>query len=174
MSFTESIRKSLQELESASLLRTEKVVRSKQQPQMILNGKNVLCFCSNNYLGLAADPKLCSILDSAVRDYGLGSGASRLISGTITLHREAELALAHFVNKPDAVLFSSGYAANVGTIQALVSREDAVFSDALNHASLIDGCRLSRAEVHIYAHRDMEHLEKLLLQHRPRARRRLS
>jgi 8-amino-7-oxononanoate synthase len=111
--------------------------------------------------------------EASARQDGVGAGASRLITGTMDAHEEAELAFAEFIQAPAAALFSTGYAANVGTVQALVGPGDAVFSDALNHASLIDGCRLSRATVHVYSHRDVQQLESLMREHRPRAGRAL-
>ena len=141
-------------------------------PRSRSTGNAVLCFCSNNYLGLADHPALVAAPASA-QDEGVGAAASRLISGTMDAHRDAEAAYADFLGTPAAALFSTGYAANVGTVQALAGTGDVIFSDALNHASLIDGCRLSRAEVHVYAHRDVDHLGSLLREHRPRAGRAL-
>ncbi|TNF62910.1 MAG: 8-amino-7-oxononanoate synthase [Deltaproteobacteria bacterium] len=144
-----------------------------QGPEIEIAGRRVLCFCSNNYLGLANHPALAEASQAAVRTDGVGAAASRLITGTMDAHQDAELACADFLGAPAVALFSTGYAANVGTLQALVGPGDAIFSDALNHASLIDGCRLSRAEVHVYSHRDVDHLDSLLRQHRSRARRAL-
>lgn len=168
--FREQIEGALRELEEAGLLRRPFRIDGPQGPEIRLDGRQVLCFCSNNYLGLADHPDL---LAAAEENEGYGAGASRLITGTMTAHEEAERALADFVSLPAAALFANGYAANVGTIQALVRQGDAVFSDALNHASLIDGCRLSRASIHVYRHRDTEHLESLLRAHRSRAERAL-
>ena len=168
--FREQIGEALRELEVAGLLRRPLRIDGPQGPEIQLDGRAVLCFCSNNYLGLADHPDL---LAAAEENEGFGAGASRLITGTMSAHEETERALADFVSAPAAALFSSGYAANVGTIQALVREGDAVFSDALNHASLIDGCRLSRASVHVYRHRDPEHLESLLRTHRASAGRAL-
>lgn len=173
MGFESQIREALRELEVAGLRRYPKRVSGPQGPEIEIDGRAVICFCSNNYLGLAAHPAICKAAADAVRQEGTGSGASRLITGTMDAHREAETELAAFVGAPSAALFSTGYAANLGTIQALVGPGDVVFSDALNHASLIDGCRLSRAEVHVYRHRDPVHLEGLLSQHRGSARRAL-
>ncbi|MBW2224158.1 MAG: aminotransferase class I/II-fold pyridoxal phosphate-dependent enzyme, partial [Deltaproteobacteria bacterium] len=116
---------------------------------------------------------LVAASEAATHGEGVGAAASRLITGTMDAHRDAEVAYADFVGTPAAVLFSTGYAANVGTVQALAGPGDVVFSDTLNHASLIDGCRLSRAKVYVYAHRDAEHLESLLREHRLRSRRAL-
>lgn len=173
MGFQRQIREALAELEAAGLRRSPVRISGAQGPEIIIDGRLVLCLCSNNYLGLAAHPALTAAAREAVLQEGLGSAASRLVTGTMDAHREAESALADFVGTPAAALFSSGYDANVGTIQALVGPGDVVFSDALNHASLIDGCRLSRAEVHVYAHRDPAHLETLLRRHRARAKKAL-
>ncbi len=168
--FREQIAEALRELEEAGLLRNPPRIEGPQGPEIRVDGRKVLCFCSNNYLGLADHPDL---LAAARRSEGYGAGASRLITGTMTAHEQAERALADFVSAPTAALFANGYAANVGAIQALVRPGDAIFSDALNHASLIDGCRLSRASVHVYRHRNPEHLESLLKAHRAGAERAL-
>ena len=173
MGFQSQIHEALTALERAGLRRSPPTIEGPQGPLVRIAGRTVLCFCSNNYLGLAGHPEIRRAAQAALDEEGAGAGASRLISGTMTAHREAEAALAGFVGQSDAVLFSSGYAANVGALQALVGPEDSVFSDALNHASLIDGCRLSRAEIHVYRHADLEHLEALLASHRPKARRAL-
>lgn len=164
------MRDALIELEAAGLLRKPLRISGPQGPEIQINGRPVLCFCSNNYLGLANHPAIAAAAGASLRTDGVGAAASRLITGTMDAHREAELALAEFLGAPSAVLFSNGYAANVGTVQALVGPGDAVFSDALNHASLIDGCRLSRAEVHVYHHRDVQHLQSLLATHRSRVK----
>lgn len=124
-------------------------------PVVHWEGRSYLNFCSNDYLGLGSDPRL-QVMAMA------GSGASRLITGTIRAHQKLEEGLAELVGMPASLLFSSGYAANVGTISALVGKGDHVFSDRLNHASLIDGMRLSGAEIHVYRHSDTSHLTELL------------
>ena len=144
-----------------------------QGPEVDIDGRRVLCFCSNNYLGLANHPSLVAAATASSRSEGGGAAASRLITGTMFYPWEPEDAYAEFVGAPAAALFSTGYAANVGTVQALAGPGDAIFSDALNHASLIDGCRLSRANVHVYSHRDVAHLESLLREHRHKSRRAL-
>ncbi|MGB8224862.1 MAG: 8-amino-7-oxononanoate synthase [Polyangiales bacterium] len=173
MGFQTQIREALLELEAAGLLRTPRRISGPQGPEVQIDGRPVLCLCSNNYLGLANHPALSTACEASARDDGVGAAASRLITGTMEAHGQAEVAFADFLGRPAAALFSTGYAANVGTVQALVGPGDAVFSDALNHASLIDGSRLSRAEVHVYSHRDVGHLETLLKKHRTRARRSL-
>lgn len=166
MGFQRQIREALEELQAAGLVRCPVPIHGPQGPEIRVDGRTLICLCSNNYLGLANHPELASAAAAAAADQGVGSGASRLVTGTMDAHREAEGAFSEFLGTADAALFSSGYAANLGAIQALVGPGDAVFSDALNHASLIDGCRLSRAEVHVYTHRDADHLESLLRRHR--------
>jgi len=173
MGFQTQIRNALSELEAAGLLRRPLRISGPQGPELEIDGRRVLCFCSNNYLGLADHPSLVAAVTASAHDEGVGATASRLITGTMDAHREAEVAYAEFVGAPAAALFSTGYAANVGTVQALAGPDDVIFSDALNHASLIDGCRLSRAKVHVYSHRDVDHLESLLREHRPASRRAL-
>jgi 8-amino-7-oxononanoate synthase len=164
--FSAHIRRALEHLEEASLLRSPREVDGPQGPELVIAGRRVLSFCSNNYLGFAGDPRITAAAISALDVHGLGAAASRHISGTHTFHREAEACLAHFVRLPSALLFSTGYAANLGTVQALLGPGDAIFSDELNHASLIDGARLSRAQVYVFRHGDPEHLALLLNAHR--------
>jgi 8-amino-7-oxononanoate synthase len=152
----------LAELDAQQLLRKRRVVKSSQGTQLVVDGKSYLSFCSNDYLGLANHPSLVEALISGAREYGVGAAASHLISGHMGPHEELELALAQFVCLPRALYFSNGYAANTGVIPALAGRGDAVFSDALNHACIIDGARLSRAEVQVYRHADMTELARLL------------
>jgi glycine C-acetyltransferase/8-amino-7-oxononanoate synthase len=145
-------------IEAAGLLRRVRALESASEPEVILNGRRVLCLASNNYLGLAAHPEVVDSAADAARRYGAGSGSARLITGGNVLHDELETRLAAFKGCEAALLFSSGYLANLGTVSALVGRGDAVFSDELNHASIIDGCRLSRADVHVYRHAEAGHL----------------
>ena len=173
MAFQTQIRDALSQLEAAGLLRRPLRISGPQGPEVEIEGRRVLCFCSNNYLGLANHPALVEASAASAHHDGVGAAASRLITGTMDSHRQAEVAFADFLGAPATVLFSTGYSANLGTIQALVGPGDAIFSDALNHASLIDGCRLSRATVHVYSHRDSDHLESLLRDHRSRSRRAL-
>ena len=149
---------------------------SRQGPQrgdkITIDGRELVNFGSNDYLGLAADPRIAEAAKLAIDEYGWGSGASPLVTGRSELHAELERKLAEFEGTEAALLFPSGYAANVGTITALVGKGDAIFSDELNHASIIDGCRLSGAAVHVYPnhflaptrHEDMAHLRGLLQQ----------
>ncbi|HEX5106365.1 MAG TPA: 8-amino-7-oxononanoate synthase [Pirellulaceae bacterium] len=127
-----------------------------------IGGQTLVNFGSNDYLGLAADPRVAAAAKRAIDEYGWGSGASPLVTGRSELHAELERQLAEFEGTEAALLFSSGYAANVGAICALVGKGDAIYSDELNHASIIDGCRLSGATIHVYHHCDVDHLRDLL------------
>jgi len=133
-----------------------------QRVRLMLDSRELVNFGSNDYLGLAADPRLTAAVAETIRQQGWGSGASPLITGHAEGHRLLERRLAEFEGTEAALVFSSGFAANAGCIPALVGRGDAVFSDRKNHASLLDGCRLSRADVRIYPHCDWHHLERLL------------
>ncbi len=148
----------LQELRSRGLHRHLRLIEGPQGPQVLLHGKPVLLLCSNNYLGLADHPLVREAAAEAAMHWGAGAGAARLISGTMEPHVELEAGLADFKGYESALLFGSGYLANTGTIAALAGRGEMVFSDELNHASIVDGCRLSRAETFVYRHGDLEHL----------------
>jgi 8-amino-7-oxononanoate synthase len=149
----------LEELKELGLHRRTRLVSGPQGPHVLLDGKPVLLLCSNNYLGLADHPQVRAAAADAAMRWGVGSGASRLVSGTMTIHRRLEERLAEFKRREAALLFGSGYLANCGVVASLARPGDVVFSDQLNHASIIDGCRLSRAEVFVYDHCDVEHLE---------------
>jgi 8-amino-7-oxononanoate synthase len=155
----------LEELERLGLGRRLRMVSGPQGPTVLLDGKPVLLLCSNNYLGLADHPRVRQAAADAAMRWGVGAGASRLVSGTMTIHRRLEERLAQFKRSEACLLFGSGYLANLGVIGALAGRGATVFSDELNHASIIDGCRLSRAEVVVYRHRDVEHLDWSLRRH---------
>ena len=131
-------------------------------PYCRVDGRELVNFASNDYLGLAADPRLVKAASDSLADSGCGRGASPLICGRAAGHLALEQQLAAFEDTEAALLFSSGFAANAGTIPALTGKEDAIYSDAHNHASIVDGCRLSRADKHVYPHSDMEALERLL------------
>lgn len=152
----------LTRLEAASLRRRVRSLESAQDPEVVLDGRTLVLLASNNYLGLANHPRVVAAAKQAADEWGVGAGAARLITGGVTVHEELERRLAELKGTEDAVIFSSGYLANLGTISALLRPDDAVFSDELNHASIIDGCRLSRADIHVYPHRDADHLEKLI------------
>ncbi len=148
----------LEELRDRGLYRRLRLVDGPQGPSVRLGGREVLLLCSNNYLGLADHPRVREAAAEAALKWGAGAGASRLISGNMEPHLELESRLARFKGYESALLFGSGYLANTGTIAALAGAGEVVFSDELNHASIIDGCRLSRAETFVYRHRDLDHL----------------
>jgi 8-amino-7-oxononanoate synthase len=158
-------------LASCDLHRSRRIVLGRQGPEVEIDGRRVLCFASNDYLGLAGDDRLVRASIAALERAGAGAAASPLISGHMEPHDQLERELAEWMGSEAAILFGSGYHANIGTIAALVGPEDEIFSDALNHASLIDGCRLARARVSIYPHRDTRALGRAL--EASRARRRL-
>jgi 8-amino-7-oxononanoate synthase len=149
----------LEELRDLGLYRRMRMVSGPQGPRVVLDGKPVLLLCSNNYLGLADHPRVREAAADAAMRWGVGAGASRLVSGNMTLHRRLEERLADFKGAERALLFGSGYLANLGVIPALAHRGEVVFSDELNHASIVDGCRLAAAETFVYDHCDTEHLE---------------
>jgi glycine C-acetyltransferase/8-amino-7-oxononanoate synthase len=157
----------LARLEEKGMLRSLRTVAGAQGAHVSLAGEDVLLLCSNNYLGLAAHPALVEAACAATARIGVGSGGSRLISGSMESHVRFEERLAAFKGTEAALLFNSGYAANTGILQGLCGDDDLIFSDALNHASIIDGCRLSRARTVIYPHRDVEALEALMEQEAP-------
>jgi 8-amino-7-oxononanoate synthase len=148
----------LDELKQLGLYRRMRLVSGPQGPRVVLDGKPVLLLCSNNYLGLADHPRVREAAADAAMRWGAGAGASRLVSGNMTLHRRLEERLATFKGTQSALLFGSGYLANVGVVSALARKGEIVFSDELNHASIIDGCRLSGAETFVYRHGDVDHL----------------
>lgn len=151
-------------LDAQGLRRSLRTVASPQGREIVLDGKKVLNFCSNDYLGLAADPRLVRAAEEAMRQKCFGAGASRLVCGNFDEHDALERDLAAFKHVPAALVFSSGYMANTGIIASLVSRGDAVFSDRLNHASIVDGIVLSRADLRRYPHKDMDALRQMLVE----------
>jgi 8-amino-7-oxononanoate synthase len=157
-----NLRAQLDQIRDAGLWRALRRVDGPTGAEYVLEGKRVVGLCSNNYLGLAEDSRLRAAAIRAVEMYGAGTGASRLVSGNLAIHEELEARLAGFKGTQAALLFNSGYHANIGVISALAGPDDFVYSDELNHASIIDGCRLSRATVRIYRHADVAHLESLL------------
>ncbi len=165
------IEERLEELERLGLSRRLRLISGPQGPTVLLEGKPVLLLCSNNYLGLADHPQIREAAAEAARRWGVGAGASRLVSGSMTIHRRLEERLATFKGTESCLLFGSGYLANLGVLGALAGPGDTIFSDELNHASIIDGCRLSRAEVIVYRHRDVEHLQWCLSRHGGRGER---
>lgn len=158
----EWIKEELSQIHDKQLFRLLTELETGQSPEVTIDGKRFILLGSNSYLGLSVDPKVIQSAKIALEKYGTGSGGSRLVSGSFDLHRQLEEKLAEFKNTEAAILFSSGYLANIGTISALVGSDDIIYSDELNHASIIDGSRLSRSIVNIYRHLDLNHLEDLL------------
>ncbi|MYD28300.1 MAG: aminotransferase class I/II-fold pyridoxal phosphate-dependent enzyme, partial [Dehalococcoidia bacterium] len=156
------LRDELDDLDRQSLRRTVLTPRDGQGETLSIDGRELLNLTSNNYLGLAADPRVVEAAADAARAYGASVSASRLLCGSTPLHEELEGRLAALKGQEAALLYSSGYLANLGVLTALARPGDAIFSDALNHASIIDGCRLSGAETRVYGHGDAEHLAELL------------
>src|SRR5210317_1358010 len=157
----------LARLKRQGMLRSLRVVDGGQGPVVQVNGQDVLLLCSNNYLGIANHPALVEEMVAATRQYGAGSGASRLISGTMPAHVALEERIATFKGTEAALLFNSGYAANIGILQGLFGPDDVIFSDELNHASIIDGCRLARARTVVYPHCDVAALAELMADEKP-------
>lgn len=158
----EWIQKELKNLKSNGLYNNIRTVGSAQGAWLTVDGRQVLNFCSNNYLGLANHPRLIAYAKKILDEYGIGPGAVRTIAGTMAIHRELEKRVAAFKHSDAAISFQSGFVANLATIAALVGKEDAIFSDELNHASIIDGCRLSGARIIRYNHCDPLHLEQVI------------
>jgi len=172
MSKLQWIQDELQNLKDGGLYNRIRTLSSPQGAWLVVDGKRVLNFCSNNYLGMANHPRLVQAARQAVEKYGVGPAAVRTIAGTTDLHLELERRLAAFKGVEACITFQSGFTANLGSIPALVGKEDAIFSDELNHASIIDGCRLSGAKIIRYAHCDPEDLKRVLQEQRtayPRA-----
>jgi glycine C-acetyltransferase len=152
----------LNKLREQKLYQKLRVLETEQLPVSRFDGREVINLSSNNYLGLTTHPKLRAKAVEAIQKFGVGSGAVRTIAGTMAIHLELEEKIAKFKHVEAAVVFQSGFTANAGTVQAILGREDIIISDQLNHASLIDGCRLSRAEIKIFPHKDMEACETIL------------
>jgi glycine C-acetyltransferase len=163
----------LQQLKDSGLYNPTRTIESAQGAWIVADGARVLNLCSNNYLGLANEPRLKEAAIQAIEQFGVGPGAVRSIAGTMSLHLKLEEALADFKGVEDALSFQSGLCANIGTIATLVGEGDAIFSDELNHASIIDGVRLTRAKRFIYPHRDARGLREVLDKEGKSARRKL-
>jgi glycine C-acetyltransferase len=160
----------LESLRNRGLYRSLRCVEGDQGPTLLIDGREVINFSSNNYLGLANHPALREAAKEAIDRYGCGSGASRLISGNMTLHVELESKIAKLKGTEAALVFNSGFQANTGVIPVLVGDGDVILSDALNHASIIDGCRLSRAKIIVYGHGDLDEIERRLKKSPPNRR----
>jgi glycine C-acetyltransferase len=156
----------LEQLRQQSLFRPLRVLGAAQGTETVVDGKRVLNLSSNNYLGLNTHPRLEEAMIKATREWGAGSGAVRTIAGTMSIHEELEKRLADFKHTQASLVFQSGFTANVGVLQSLVKEGDVIISDELNHASIIDGIRLSKAERSIFKHRDLDDLERHLEKHR--------
>jgi len=163
----------LERLKEAGLYNVIRVLEGPQGPWVRIEGRQVLNLCSNNYLGLANHPKLRQAACEAVERFGVGPGAVRSIAGTMSLHQDLERRLAAFKGTEATVVFQSGFKANLAVIPALVGKDDVIYSDELNHASIIDGCRLSRAPIRVYPHCDPQGLAALLEEDRDRPGRKL-
>src|SRR5437764_2595651 len=139
-----------------------RILESESAAESRFDGKEVINLASNNYLGLTTHPKLREAAIAAVKEFGVGSGAVRTISGTMSLHMQLEERIARFKHVEACVVFQSGFAANAGTVAAILTPEDHIISDELNHASIIDGCRLSKAKIHVFPHKDAPEANKIL------------
>ena len=164
MSIVDRLDKDLAELDVANLRRRRRIIESRHGTEVVVDGRRAINFCSNDYLGLADEPALTEAAIAGARRWGVGAGASHLVSGHFAIHEAAEKRLAAYVGCESALLFSTGYMANAGAMSALVGRGDAIFADKLNHASLVDGALLTRADLKRYPHRDLAALERLLSQ----------
>ena len=152
----------LAELREQKLFRYPKVLTGQQQARAVFNGREVINLSSNNYLGLATHPRMIAAAAGAAQEFGAGSGAVRTIAGTMDIHVELEKKIAAFKHTEAALVFQSGFTANAGTVAAVLGKDDMIISDELNHASIIDGCRLSRAGIRVFQHGDIDGLRKLL------------
>src|SRR6478672_821148 len=149
--FTSRIGEELKEIADNGLFKKERIITSEQGPEIEVNGKKVLNFCANNYLGLSSHPKVIEAAHKAIDTHGYGMSSVRFICGTQDLHKELEKKISAFFGTDDTILYSSCFDANGGLFETLLGEEDAIISDALNHASIIDGVRLCKAERHRYA-----------------------
>jgi len=163
---TQFLADELEQMRRQGLFRPLRVLDSAQDTEVIVDGNRVLNLSSNNYLGLTTHPRLKTAMIEATEKWGAGSGAVRTIAGTMTVHEDLERRLAEFKHTEASLVFQSGFTANLGVLQSLVKEGDVIISDELNHASIIDGIRLSKAERSIFKHRDMDDLERHLEQHR--------
>ena len=160
--FTERIKSELTEIESAGLFKKERIISSEQGAEIIVNGKTVLNFCANNYLGLSSHPKVIEAAKAYIDHRGYGMSSVRFICGTQDIHKELEEAISKFLGTEDTILYAAAFDANGGMFEPLFNEEDAIISDALNHASIIDGVRLCKAQRYRYEHNNMEDLEAKL------------
>lgn len=157
--FVTRVREELKEIEAAGLMKKERIITSEQGPEIVVNGKKVLNFCANNYLGLSSHPKVIEAAHKAINTHGYGMSSVRFICGTQDIHKELEKKLADFLGTEDTILYAAAFDANGGVFEPLFGEEDAIISDALNHASIIDGIRLCKAQRFRYEHNNMADLE---------------
>jgi glycine C-acetyltransferase len=160
--FVTRIREELAEIENAGLFKKERVITSEQGPEITVNGRNVLNFCANNYLGLSSHPKVIEAAHKAIESHGYGMSSVRFICGTQDIHKELEKKIADFLGTEDTILYAAAFDANGGVFEPLFGEQDAIISDALNHASIIDGVRLCKAQRFRYEHNNMDDLEAKL------------
>lgn len=160
--FVTRIREELQEIDAAGLFKKERIITSEQGPEIVVNGKTVLNFCANNYLGLSSHPKVIEAAHKAIDTHGYGMSSVRFICGTQDIHKELEKRLADFLGTEDTILYAAAFDANGGVFEPLFNEQDAIISDALNHASIIDGVRLCKAQRFRYEHNNMDDLETKL------------
>ncbi|HXW18861.1 MAG TPA: aminotransferase class I/II-fold pyridoxal phosphate-dependent enzyme, partial [Candidatus Acidoferrales bacterium] len=156
------LHEALEDLKSKHLYTHLRVLEGEQKPVCVVDGKEVINLASNNYLGLTTHPKMRRAAIDAIRKYGVGTGAVRSIAGTMKIHMDLEEQIARFKNTEACVVFQSGFAANAGTVSAVLGKDDLIVSDELNHASIIDGCRLSRATIKVFKHKDLNDCERVL------------
>lgn len=169
--FVSRIREEVQEIEDAGLFKTERIITSDQGAEIVVNGKTVLNFCANNYLGLSSHPKVIEAAHQAIDTHGYGMSSVRFICGTQDIHKQLESKLSAFLGTEDTILYAAAFDANGGLFEPLFGDEDAIISDSLNHASIIDGVRLCKAKRFRYEHNDMKDLEdKLIASHKSRNR----
>lgn len=160
--FVARVREELQEIETAGLFKKERIITSEQGPEIVVNGKSVLNFCANNYLGLSSHPKVIEAAHSAIDTHGYGMSSVRFICGTQDIHKELEKKIADFLGTEDTILYAAAFDANGGVFEPLFNEQDAIISDTLNHASIIDGVRLCKAQRFRYEHNNMNDLEAKL------------
>ncbi len=162
MGSLDHLKEALAELREQGLLQHPRTLEGATGARSRFDGRDVINLASNNYLGLANHPRVNAAASKAALEFGAGSGAVRTIAGTMSLHRELERRFADFKHADDSLMFQSGFTANAGTVAAILSKEDVIVSDALNHASIIDGARLSRAEIKVFPHKDVDAADALL------------
>ena len=162
MLFRSRIGRELEEIKAAGLYKTERVIESPQGAEIVVNGKKVLNFCANNYLGLSSHPKVIEAAHKAIDSRGFGMSSVRFICGTQDIHKELEKKISEFLGTEDTILYAAAFDANGGVFEPLFGEEDAIISDALNHASIIDGVRLCKAQRFRYEHNNMDDLESKL------------